>query len=191
MPKKILVVEDEVIIAMNTVRVVKNHGYETETVFCGEAAVSLMQEQSDIALILMDIDLGRGIDGTQAAEQILGKHEIPIVFLTSHCEKEMVEKVRGITCYGYVLKSSGEFVLMEAIQMAFELFEKAPAGIFLTSSSGKALQANRKMACIVEAFISEEAVAYFSDLESGLYVDAERRRELLKSLGETGKVDDF
>lgn len=70
----------------------------------------------------MDIDLGDGkMDGTEAAEMILNEYELPIVFLTSHAEKEMVEKGKGITRYGYVLKNAGEFVLIEAITMAFEL----------------------------------------------------------------------
>ena len=62
------------------------------------------------------------MDGTVAAEIILKDHDIPIIFHTSHAEKEMVEKVKGITRYGYVLKNAGEFVLLESIQMAFELF---------------------------------------------------------------------
>ncbi len=40
----------------------------------------------------MDINLGPGIDGTQAAEQILNKKDIPVVFLSSHTEPEVVEK---------------------------------------------------------------------------------------------------
>ena len=46
-----------------------------------------------------------------------------MVFLTSHTEKEYVDRVRGITSYGYVIKHSGEFVLTESIRMALELFE--------------------------------------------------------------------
>lgn len=44
------------------------------------------------------------------------------MFLTGHSEREYVERLRQITRYGYVMKNSGEFVLMEAIGMAFELF---------------------------------------------------------------------
>jgi PAS domain S-box-containing protein len=71
----------------------------------------------------MDIDLGEGMDGTQAAGKILSNRDLPIVFLTSHTEKEMVQRVKDITSYGYVIKNSGEFVLIESINMAFELFE--------------------------------------------------------------------
>jgi DNA-binding NarL/FixJ family response regulator len=76
-----------------------------------------------IDLVLMDIDLGKNrIDGIEAAETILLEHDLPIVFCTNHNEKEIVERVKGITRYGYVLKNSGEFVIIEAINTAFELY---------------------------------------------------------------------
>jgi DNA-binding NarL/FixJ family response regulator len=72
-----------------------------------------------IDLVLMDIDLGRGIDGPEAARRILDLRELPIVFLTSHSERQWVERVIEITTYGYVLKSTGEFVLVQSIEIAF------------------------------------------------------------------------
>ena len=89
----------------------------------GDEAVRIVQKDPDIALVLMDIDLGDGPDGTEAAARILDIRSIPVIFLTGHAEMEMVERAKSITNYGYVLKSSGEFVLMESIDMAFELFE--------------------------------------------------------------------
>ena len=71
----------------------------------------------------MDINLGTGIDGTETARQILSLRNVPIVFHTSHSEREMVDKVRGITRYGYVIKSSGDFVLQLSLEMAYEMFE--------------------------------------------------------------------
>ena len=121
--RRILLVEDEALIALDEARTLQAHGYETFTVHSGERAVEMVQRDAGIELVLMDIDLGAGIDGTTAAVQILEIRDLPIVFLTSHAEKEMVEKVKGITRYGYVLKSAGEFVLIESINMAFELFE--------------------------------------------------------------------
>ncbi len=75
-------------------------------------------------LILMDIDLGDNkMDGTETAKLILEKYDLPIIFFTSHTEKEYVDRVKQITGYGYVLKSSGEYVLMESINTAFKLFK--------------------------------------------------------------------
>ncbi|MFP4484208.1 MAG: PAS domain S-box protein [Spirochaetaceae bacterium] len=123
MSKKILLVEDEALIAMSEAQMLKKHGYEVVTTHNGEKAIEAIATDPDISLILMDIDLGKGMDGTEAAEEILTRHDVPIVFLTSHSEKEYVDRVKKITGYGYVLKSSGEFVLMESIQMAYTLFE--------------------------------------------------------------------
>src|SRR6056297_2448822 len=123
MPNKILLVEDEALIAMQETATLEKHGFEVEAAYSGEKAVERTLHNQDISLILMDIDLGSGIDGTEAAQVILEHNNLPIVFLTSHSEKEVVEKVKGISRYGYVLKNSGEFVLVESVTMAFELFE--------------------------------------------------------------------
>jgi DNA-binding NarL/FixJ family response regulator len=70
----------------------------------------------------MDVDLGEGMDGTEAAKRILADRTIPVVFLSSHTEREVVQKTEGITSYGYVVKHSGETVLMASIRMAFRLY---------------------------------------------------------------------
>jgi len=122
-PKTILLVEDESLIAIATRHTLESAGYRVEIARNGEDAVRVGVQDPSINLILMDIDLGPGIDGTTAAQRILEAREIPIVFLSSHTEKELVDKVRGITRYGYVIKNSGDFVLNASLEMAFELFE--------------------------------------------------------------------
>ncbi len=121
--KTILIVEDEAIISIITSRSLKKSGYKVITATSGEKAVALASNDESINLVLMDINLGVGIDGTEAARQILEVRNIPIVFHTSHSEREMVDKVRGITRYGYIVKSSGDFVLQSTVEMAYELFE--------------------------------------------------------------------
>ena len=121
--KTILLVEDEALIAMAEKMVLEKNGYEVITVHTGEKAVDTALEDSRIDLVLMDIDLGRGIDGTEAAQMILSEKDIPIVFLSSHTEAETVEKTEGITSYGYIVKNSGDTVLLTSIRMAFRLFD--------------------------------------------------------------------
>ena len=120
--KVILLVEDESIIALAASRKIESLGYEVMIASTGETAVALSASDSRIDLVLMDIDLGRGMDGPEAAALILRSRSLPVVFLTSHAERDTVEKVRGITRYGYVIKNSGDFVLRSSIEMAFELF---------------------------------------------------------------------
>lgn len=118
----ILLVEDERIVALAEQLVLTREGYSVVLAETGEAAIQAVKRNRDVALVLMDIDLGSGIDGVEAAERILDVRMLPIVFLTSHQEKAVVEGTRDLTSYGYVIKDSGEFVLLESVRMALELF---------------------------------------------------------------------
>lgn len=122
--KKILLVEDEVIIAMMEKQQLEKYGYNVHHITNGEDAIRIaLNNDSNYDLFLMDINLGSGIDGTQAAEEILKTKDIPVVFLSSHTEPEIVEKTEKITSYGYVVKNSGIVVLDASIKMAFKLFK--------------------------------------------------------------------
>jgi len=118
----ILLVEDQTIVALAERKMLERFGYAVETAATGERAVELANDKREIALVLMDIDLGPGIDGTEAARRILELRRLPIVFLTAHAEPEYVERMRSITRYGYLLKGSAEVVLRSTIETAFELF---------------------------------------------------------------------
>jgi len=123
MKKKILLVEDEPLIALGEAKMLKKYGFGVVTVHSGEKAVEAVDSDPPISLILMDIDLGTGMDGTEAAQRILEEHDLPIVFLSSHTEPEVVEKTEGISSYGYIVKNSGETVLIASIKMAFRLYK--------------------------------------------------------------------
>ncbi|MBN1498848.1 MAG: PAS domain S-box protein [Spirochaetes bacterium] len=121
--KTILLVEDEILTAMTERIQLEKYGYSIIITETGELAVQTVQNSPDIDLILMDIDLGSGIDGPTAAAEILKIKEIPIVFLSTHTNPEIVEKTEKITSYGYVVKSSTITVLDASIKMAFKLFD--------------------------------------------------------------------
>jgi len=77
----------------------------------GENAFQSVRDDPSINLVLMDIDRGSGINGTVAAQRIPGIRPVPIVFLASHNEQEMVCKVKGIPPCGYVLKNAAGRVI--------------------------------------------------------------------------------
>jgi PAS domain S-box-containing protein len=127
--RHILLVEDEAIIALAKQQTLQRNGYVVTIAYSGEQAIAAFREdpetgeQREFDLVLMDIDLGRGIDGTEAAQTILADREVPVVFLSSHTEPAVVEQTEKITSYGYIVKSSAESVLLASIKMAFRLFE--------------------------------------------------------------------
>ena len=122
MQKSLLLVEDEALIALAKQKQLEACGYVVSIAKSGELAIDFCN-QHPVDLILMDINLGDGIDGTETAKLILEKHDIPIIFLSSHTEREIVEKTEKITSYGYVVKNEGITVLNASIKMAFKLFD--------------------------------------------------------------------
>lgn len=124
MKKTILLVEDEVLIAMAQKNDLEQYGYEVLTASSGKKAIDIYEQAHDsIDLILMDIDLGADIDGTETAQQILSRHDVPVVFLSSHSERHIVERTEKISSYGYVVKNSGITILDASIKMALKLHD--------------------------------------------------------------------
>jgi|GEM_PF-740872 PAS domain S-box-containing protein len=119
----ILLVEDDFLTALAEKASLEKRGYRVVSAGSGEEAVDRCGSDPSVDLILMDIDLGRGIDGPTAAAAILRGREIPIIFLSSHSEPEVVERTETITSYGYILKNSGIAVIDASIKMAFRLHE--------------------------------------------------------------------
>ncbi len=121
--KLILLVEDEVLVAMSEQMDLKRYGYDVILAHSGNEAINTFILNPDIVLIIMDIDLGNGMDGTESAAKILIEKEIPILFMSSHIEPEIVEKTEKITSYGYVVKGSSMTVINASIKMALRLFD--------------------------------------------------------------------
>ncbi len=122
--KSLLLVEDEAIIALAERQLLERAGYCVTIATSGEKALAAVRNpETPIDLILMDIDLGSGTDGTETALEILKTHDIPVVFLSSHIEQEYVQRTEAITSYGYVVKNCGETVLLASIRMAFRLYQ--------------------------------------------------------------------
>jgi len=121
--KKVLIVEDSKLQAQIAADALSGHGYSVDVALSPEEALQKALEPDGPDLILMDIDLGEGGDGTALAEQILQIKSIPVVFLTALSTREVVERVRSVTRYGYVLKGAPGHVLVSTVEMALELHE--------------------------------------------------------------------
>lgn len=78
--RTILLVEDEAIIAITEKKTLERYGYKVITANSVENAINIFKTDKDINLILMDIDLGKAIDGPDTAKIILEEREIPVVF---------------------------------------------------------------------------------------------------------------
>ena len=127
MRKKILIVEDERIIAEDIKSCLLNFDYEVlEIVSNGEdAIVSTALLKPD--LILMDIKIEGSLDGIQTAKRILKSHDLPIVYLTANADEATVERAKETKPYGYLTKPFEEAELYATLQVAYYKYESEKA----------------------------------------------------------------
>ncbi len=115
---RLLIVEDESIIAMELEFRLMDVGYEIlDIIPSGKRAIEAAQTLQP-ELILMDIHLEGEMDGITAAEEIQRQVDIPIIFLTAHTDDHTLERAKTRTPYGYLVKPFQEKELDIAIQMA-------------------------------------------------------------------------
>jgi len=101
---KILVVEDESIVARDIQSCVSELGYQSVGwAASGEEAIEKTAEIKP-DLVLMDVRLPGGMDGISAAEEIRNRFQIPVVFLTAMGDNETLERAKLSGPFGYVLK---------------------------------------------------------------------------------------
>ena len=121
---KILLIEDEAIVAMQTRSELQKMGHEVVGIFAsGEDALAGIAGVNP-ELVLMDIKLQGEMDGIETAERLSQDYDIPLLFLTAHSEESTIERARTIASYGYLLKPVEAQDLHIAIQMAIYRHEQ-------------------------------------------------------------------
>jgi len=107
MKRRILIVEDETMIAKDIESKLRNIGYEPlPLVSSGEKAVEKAGKlRPDI--ILMDVVLDGKMDGIEAAGQIKTSFNIPVVYLTAYSDDSTLERAKVTDPFGYILKPFG------------------------------------------------------------------------------------
>jgi len=118
MGHRILVVEDDGVIALYVEDVLRRLGHDVvgPVSTAGSALRSASSERPD--LVLMDIRLGRKMSGINTAARIRHSMNIPVIFVTAHSDESTLRQAKGTEPYGFVLKPFDENDLRIAIDMA-------------------------------------------------------------------------
>ncbi|HBE20942.1 MAG TPA: hybrid sensor histidine kinase/response regulator [Cyanobacteria bacterium UBA11149] len=115
---KILIVEDERIVALSIQNKLERLGYTvTANVASGEAAIESIAPNCP-HLVLMDIKLKGKVDGIEAASQIRHNFQLPIVYLTAYNDDDTIERAKLTEPYGYLLKPFESRDLATTIEIA-------------------------------------------------------------------------
>ena len=115
---RLLVVEDEAIVALDICAGLRALGYEVVGVAAtGEEALALAAaERPD--LVLMDIRLRGRMDGVEAARRIRESSDVPVVYLTAYADEATLQRAKAAEPFGYVLKPFEERELRTTVEMA-------------------------------------------------------------------------
>ena len=115
---KMLIVEDESVVAMDIQRGLTTLGYPRPEL--AASGTEALEKASELRpdLVLMDIRLHGDMDGIDAAEQIRANLGIPVVYLTAYADDKTVERATKTQPYGYILKPFRERELGTAIEVA-------------------------------------------------------------------------
>jgi CheY-like chemotaxis protein len=121
---RILVVEDEAIVAMVIKRRLKDLGYIVSGVAStGKDAITKV-EGTFPDLVLMDIRLKGDMDGIEATKIIKDRFSLPVVYLTAHSDDITFKKAKETDPDGYILKPFTEKDLSTTIEIALHKFRK-------------------------------------------------------------------
>lgn len=118
MKKRILITEDESIIAKDIENMLINFGYEVVGITDnGEDAIKLSEELKP-DLILLDIVLKTQLDGIEAGIEIRKRNPIPVIFITAYADEKTLKRVKNALPYGYLLKPFDQRELYASIETA-------------------------------------------------------------------------
>ncbi|MDR3574330.1 MAG: diguanylate cyclase [Anaerolineaceae bacterium] len=134
---RILIVEDDGIIGRHIQNILQKLGYQVlGAISTGEKAIEISSEEHP-DLVLMDINLEGELDGVEAAGQIYGRFEIPVIYLTAFADNDTLQRAKITDPFGYILKPFEERNLFSTIEMALRKHElekalKASENLFRT-----------------------------------------------------------
>lgn len=147
---KVLIVEDEPLIAKNIGMYLNNNDYEVAAIAYDpdEAFYQLKKQQPDFAIL--DINLESEKNGIDVADYINKNNFIPFIYLTSYSDKETIDKAKTTNPAGFIVKPFNEKTLYATIEIAL---------------SNHAMQANKHVPVLSAEKINKHLVTALSERE--------------------------
>lgn len=158
MSQKILIVEDEPIIAEDLAVIVQKEGYQVVGIANdGITAMDMLHSQQP-DIVLLDIALDSKLSGFDVAKVINDKYQIPFIFITSFSDKHTLEKAKDVYPHGYIVKPFKKRDILANIEIALHRNLKKPQSIY---------RSLEELNSIVSQKISDKEYEILVDLTKG------------------------
>lgn len=186
LPAKVLIVEDESIIALDIQNSLVNAGYHVVAIAtCADEALDLTA-QFNPDLVLMDIRLCGEMDGVEVAEKIRREFNLPVVYLTAHADENTLQRAKITEPFGYILKPFEDRELITTIEIALSRYH-AEVAIQLALAKEKELNQikSRFVSVVSHEFRNPlNAILFSTELleRYDLELSPERKQEYLQRI---------
>ena len=118
---QIVIVEDEIIIALDLKQRLKNLGYEVIGIATSGADTIKLVKSNEVDLIFMDVFLKGKLNGIETAGLIEEEFDIPIIYNSANSDILTIEAVKKPKHYGYLVKPFDDIKLQQAIKSILKL----------------------------------------------------------------------
>lgn len=133
----VLIVEDEPMVAEDIAEALNNIDFKVSAVVYTEKGALEELKNNTPDIVLLDINLKKGNEGIQIAEEINRRYHIPFVYLTAYSDKATLEMVQHTEPSGYLVKPFSEKGLFAALQLALLSHGKKLKNSFTIPDLGK------------------------------------------------------
>jgi len=138
---KILIVEDEPLIAEDLADLCRSVGYQVCGVAYSSREAFLLLDRHQPTLVLLDIHLGEATDGIQIAQRLRQEYSIPFVFITSYVDRGTLERAKRTAPLGYIVKPFRNEQVHSTIEIATEqLRQFTPRELDITLINRRAVE---------------------------------------------------
>lgn len=200
---KIIIVEDESIVALDIRNNLRKLGYEVSGIFASGEAVLESVESLMPDLVLMDLKLQGKLDGIETAEIIKKMYKIPVILLTAYADNNTLQRAKELGPFGYIIKPFESRELHITIEMAIyrsniekklwaseekyrKLFEDDLSADFITDNDGRIVDCNPSF---VNTFQLNEKHLISSMNFSDLFPDNGTAADLLAEIKDKKRIE--
>ncbi|MEX1002884.1 MAG: response regulator [Crocinitomicaceae bacterium] len=121
---KVLIVEDEVLVAEDIADDLKKEGFEvTDIAISGEEALVSIEKDCP-HIILMDINIKGDMDGIETAQKIVDEYKLPIIYVTSNTSSQFVNRALETSPHAFISKPYNVKDLIVAVELAFKKYNQ-------------------------------------------------------------------
>lgn len=166
---KILIVEDEMIIAANISLQLTTLGYEVTGIMPRGEDALLHIEDNKPDILLLDINLKGKLDGIETAEAMQKTHNIPVIYLTANIDDAHFNRAKKTNPYGFISKPFKKLDLQRAIELTINQLKSQPLEV--NASKGDGIQ---PFILSDSIFVRHNNTMVKVDIKDILYIEAER-----------------